>query len=347
MYNTRQQTIFEYIKKQKTVTRNKIQSYISEIFPIKNSKVTLLRDLNLLINDRKITKSGKTKNVAYSYSISSSLDDVDVESYFETDPDKRILKSEYFNFDVWNNIKHLFTDKELNDLIEINENFRKNKKMLSATAFKKELERLTIEFSWKSSKIEGNTYSLIDTERLIKEHIEAKGKKKEEAVMILNHKKALDFIYEKPEYFKKLNLAKIEDIHRMLITGLDVSFGLRKSRVGITGTNYHPLDNIHQIKDSMESLIGVINKTKNPLEKALIAVLMISYIQPFDDGNKRTARILGNALLLAYDYCPLSYRSIDETEYKKAVILFYEQNSIFYFKKLFIEQFYQAIKKYF
>lgn len=74
---------------------------------------------------------------------------------------------------------------------------------------------------------------------------------------------------------------------------------------------------------------------------------MIAYIQPFEDGNKRTSRILANALLLAFDYCPLSYRSVDEIEYKKAVILFYEQNNLAYFKKLFIEQFKQAVNKYF
>jgi Fic family protein len=65
------------------------------------------------------------------------------------------------------------------------------------------------------------------------------------------------------------------------------------------------------------------------------------------DGNKRTARILGNALLLAHDYCPLSYRSVDEVEYKKGAILFYEQNSVYYFKKIFIEQFTQAVENYF
>jgi Fic family protein len=74
---------------------------------------------------------------------------------------------------------------------------------------------------------------------------------------------------------------------------------------------------------------------------------MIAYIQPFEDGNKRTSRILGNAILLAHDYCPLSYRSVDEVEYKKAVILFYEQNNAFYFKELFLEQFKQAVNKYF
>ena len=73
---------------------------------------------------------------------------------------------------------------------------------------------------------------------------------------------------------------------------------------------------------------------------------MIAYIQPFEDGNKRISRILGNALLLANDYCPLSYRSVDEVEYKKAIILFYEQNNASYFKQLFIEQFKQAVNNF-
>lgn len=85
----------------------------------------------------------------------------------------------------------------------------------------------------------------------------------------------------------------------------------------------------------------------HPLEKALAAVLLISYIQPFEDGNKRTARTVGNALLLAADYCPLSYRSADEIEYKKGMILFYEQNDWSYFKTIFTDQFRQGIEKYF
>jgi Fic family protein len=123
--------------------------------------------------------------------------------------------------------------------------------------------------------------------------------------------------------------------------------GLRKTPVGIVGTNYRPLDNQHQIKEAVEKLVKIINKLKNPIEKALTTVIMISYIQPFEDGNKRTGRILANAILLANNYCPLSYRSIDEAEYKKAVIIFYENNSLAYFKELFIEQFNFAVDKYF
>ena len=74
---------------------------------------------------------------------------------------------------------------------------------------------------------------------------------------------------------------------------------------------------------------------------------MISYIQPFEDGNKRTGRILANSILFAYNYCPLSYRSINETDYKKAIIIFYENNSLDYFKQLFVNQFKFAVNKYF
>ena len=218
---------------------------------------------------------------------------------------------------------------------------------LSHTLLKKEYERLLIELSWKSSQIEGNTYSLLDTETLIKENIEAKGHKKEESIMILNHKKALEFIFENKDYYKNISLKKIEELHTLLITDLGVYKGLRKSPVGIVGTNYKPLSNRLQIKEAVDKLINIVNYTENIIEKALIAVLMISYIQPFEDGNKRTGRILANAILFANGYCPLSYRSINESDYKKAVIIFYENNSLDYFKKLFVEQFKFAVEKYF
>ncbi|GHV74295.1 hypothetical protein AGMMS49940_15970 [Spirochaetia bacterium] len=346
-YNERQEAILQFLAEQKTASRAVIERHIAQFFPEKNSKVTILRDLDMLLGDGKITKTGKARGVVYAYSGLTALDEVDVEVYFAVDPDNRTLKSEYFNFAIWRDLKNLLTENEKQELALLNRQFRDNKKVLSAAVFQKELERLTIEFSWKSSKIEGNTYSLLDTERLIAEHIEAKGKKQEEAIMILNHKTALDYIYQRPDFWKKAGVSKIEDIHRLLVTGLNVSFGIRKNRVGITGTKYRPLENSFQIKEALEELVQRINAAPDPVEKALIAVLGISYIQPFEDGNKRTARILGNALLLAHDYCPLSYRSVDEVEYKKGVILFYEQNSVYYFKKIFIEQFAQAVEKYF
>ena len=171
--------------------------------------------------------------------------------------------------------------------------------------------------------------------------------KKEEATMILNHKRALEFIFGNKDYFKTITLKKLEELHALLINDLGVDKGLRKSPVGIVGTNYKPLSNQLQIKDAVDKLIYTINATENIIEKALITVIMISYIQPFEDGNKRTGRILANAILFANGYCPLSYRSVSESDYKKAVILFYENNSLDYFKELFVEQFKFAVEKYF
>ena len=212
---------------------------------------------------------------------------------------------------------------------------------------KKEVERLTIDLSWKSSRLEGNTYSLFDTEILIKERIEAKGHQKEEAIMILNHKNAIDYIFEQKKEFKKSDLFHVKKIHELLTRGLNVRSGVRNIPVRIVGTRYAPLSGKTKIVKMMDSAMSKINSLDEPFLKSLAAALMISYIQPFEDGNKRTARIMANAVLLAHGICPISYRSVDETDYKKAVVLFYEQNSARFFRELFVDQFKFAVNNYF
>jgi len=82
------------------------------------------------------------------------------------------------------------------------------------------------------------------------------------------------------------------------------------------------LDNGYQIREALTDLCELVNKRDNVFEKALFVLLLISYIQPFGDGNKRTARIVSNAILMYNDYCPISFRTIDSVEYKKAMLLF-------------------------
>ena len=132
-----------------------------------------------------------------------------------------------------------------------------------------------------------------------------------------------------------------------MVKDLNINTGIRSQAVGITGTVYRPLDNQWQIKECLEKIILIVNETVYPLEKALIILAMLSYIQPFADGNKRTARMLANAVLLAHDFYPLSYRSVDETFYKKALVLFYEQNSLYYLKKILLDQYKFALETYF
>ncbi|MEK7591780.1 MAG: Fic family protein, partial [Patescibacteria group bacterium] len=218
---------------------------------------------------------------------------------------------------------------------------------LDHTIAKKELERFIIELAWKSSRIEGNTYSLLETETLIKTRREAAGHTKEEAIMILNHKSAFDTIMANRDTFKIVNLSDITQLHAILTKDMDVSPGIRKHPVGITGSLFRPLDNEWQICEALEKLIDIVNSTTYPLEKALIIIAVVAYIQAFTDGNKRTSRMLANAVLMAYDYYPISYRVVDENEYKQAMIHFYEQNSLYDIKKILIAQYEFAIDTYF
>lgn len=343
----RQSKILDFIQEKPSVKRLDIELFINSIDD-RASKVTIIRDLDVLLKQKLIKKSGSARSVVYTPTQTSEiLRKYNVVEYFKVDSDSRKVKYPQFNFNIFDNLTNILTAKEFSELEKTNNIYRKKIEKLSPALLKKEFERLLIELSWKSSQIEGNTYSLLDTEVLIKDNIEAEGHKKEEVIMILNHKRALEYIFENDSYFKNLTLAKIEELHAILVDKLSINKGLRTSPVGIVGTNYKPLFNQHQIKEVMEKLIDKINSIENVIEKALITVLMISYIQPFEDGNKRTGRILANAILYANNYCPLSYRSIKESEYKKAVIIFYENNSLDYFKKIFIEQFKFAVDKYF
>lgn len=312
------------------------------------SKATLARDLASLLINNQIRTTGNGPSRVYQPIFSHPLlKNIDLDQYFilESDQRKNVLTT--FSFDIFEKLPGIITDNEQQKLDNIFRSFSKVKKTLNETLFERELERFIIELAWKSSKIEGNTYSLLETETLIKQNQEAKGRTTQETLMILNHKEAFKVILENSDDFKKLSLSVVIELHNVLTKGLSINSGIRKQAVGITGTNYRPLDNEWQIREALEKLISIINKVKSPLEKALITNSMIAYLQPFVDGNKRTARMLSNAILIAYDYFPLSYRSIDIDEYKKAMIVFYETNNLFHVKRLFLDQYHFAIETYF
>lgn len=342
-------------------TQNKIVEYIRE-HPLNSSKevfdginadigyATAKRILSHLISQNLIISTGKGKGTKYQISPSYELlYPLDVNSYFQKEQDERIIKRN-FNFSLINEglrNSRLFTDEETNHLQGLHAKFKVRTALLSSTEFNKEMERLAIDLSWKSSQIEGNTYTLLETERLLREKQTAEGKPKDDAIMLLNHKAAIDFIVANPDYVDPLTLRGIEDIHSLLIKDLGVERNIRQRRVGISGTNYQPLDNEYQIKDAIYETCSLINEKRDAFEKSLLALLLLSYIQAFVDGNKRTARIVSNALLIAKGYCPLSFRTVDSIEYKKAMLIFYEQNNISAFKDIFMNQYEFAVNSYF
>ena len=314
------------------------------------SETALKRLLADLVKAGNVTVSGKARATRYALSAQAHLlMPFDLDTYFSKETDERQVQTS-FNFELINGLLpsvQLFTADEQAMLGSLQREFRQNVEAMTDCEYRKEMERLGIDLSWKSSQIEGNTYSLLETERLLKESQTASGKTKEEAIMLLNHKDTLRFILDNPDYLKQLTVSHIEDIHTLLTKELSVDSGVRHRRVGITGTHYRPLDNEFQIREALRDTCELINGKEDIFEKALLAIVLLSYIQAVTDGNKRTARLTGNALLIANGYCPLSFRTVDSLDYKKAMLLFYEQNNISAFKQIFIQQYEFAVKEYF
>lgn len=314
------------------------------------SDATIKRLIAAGVHNGDIMVDGKARATRYRLSPQAHLlMPIDLDTYFSLDVDDRQVQTS-FNFNLIREqlpAVKLFSDEENAHLIELQAEFQRHLNEMTDKEYRKEMERLGIDLSWKSSQIEGNTYSLLETERLLRESKTADGKTKEEAVMLLNHKDALRFILDNTDYLQTLTVSHIEDIHQLLTKELSVGKGIRHRRVGITGTNYHPLDNEFQIREAMRDTCELINGKANIFEKALLALVLLSYIQAFSDGNKRTARITSNAILIANGYCPLSFRTVDSIDYKKAMLVFYEQNNIYTFKQIFIDQFEFAVKEYF
>lgn len=315
------------------------------------SDSTMKRLLSAAVKEGNIEKAGRGPATKYKLTPQAHVTmPLDLATYFDKDIDEREVQ-ESFNFDLIRDVLpkvEIFTKEELEVLNAAQMEFVKNTEGMTDLEYRKEMERLGVDLSWKSSQIEGNTYSLLETERLLKDKQTASGKTKEEAIMLLNHKDALDFVLDIPDYLKELSVHRIENLHSILTKELEVDrMKIRHRRVGITGTNYRPLDNEFQIREALEDTCTLVNGKDNVFEKALLTLVLLSYIQAFVDGNKRTARITSNAVLIANGYCPISFRTVDSIDYKKAMLMFYEQKNIAAFKKIFIEQFLFAVKTYF
>ena len=341
----RQQNIINFIQSKSEVSNSEILDFLGDAI----ERTTLQRDLNFLQKKGLIIKSGSGRGTVYAVSEINKISlPVNVKEYFNVPYLKREAR-ESFNFEIFTILENdIFTAEENKLLEKLQIEFIRNfSKYDSQTLINKEFERIMIEFSWKSSAIEGNTYSLLGTEALIKNNITGKGNTEKETQMILNHKDAFNEAIQNKDRFKKLTYSDIEYIHSVLTKKLGISKNVRNGSVAIVGTKYKPLGNNHQIEKAAREMVDLINKKESFFEKAFLSSILIAYIQVFEDGNKRTSRMISNAILLAYNSIPLSYRIVDVEEYKKAVILFYEINNISYFKQIFIEQFEDAVNNYF
>ncbi len=314
----------------------------SDIHERTNNKVSLVtvkRALSELYEHGYLVREGGGRSIRYTLSPRGILlRPFDVTSYLQI-PQENRMASTLFNHELFTDDYVPVLDDATLEVLQHATNTFRERAHDNEAVHAKELQRFMVEMSWKSARIEGNTYTLLDTEKLLTYGIVSARNTQFETQMLLNQKAAFDFIWETREMWKEPRISYIEKLHSYIIDNLGVVKNLRSTVVGITGTDYEPLGSGFQIREALEALLGYVMRAPNDYEKALLLTVGMSYIQPFNDGNKRTARMTANALLLAGGLAPMSYRSVDETTYKEALLVFYEQNSVQPFLELFVEQY--------
>ncbi len=211
------------------------------------------------------------------------------------------------------------------------------------------LSRFLIDLSWNSSRLEGNTYSLLETKRLIERGESSAGKDATEAQMILNHKRAIEYLVDTAED-ARLGSLEICSIHALLSENLlgdpSASGRLRQLTVGISGTSYSRIDNPYILKELFQQFIEKFNLIKNPFEQSFFSLVHLSYLQAFEDVNKRTSRLVANFPLIRANLIPLSFTDVNEQSYVKALLDIYEKNDIGLLQDLYVQAYKMSAQKY-
>lgn len=201
------------------------------------------------------------------------------------------------------------------------------------------LNRLLIDLAWNSSRLEGNTYSLLDTKRLIEFGEEASGRDHVEAQMILNHKDAIEFLVGSVEEID-FNAYTFLNLHALLSNNLladpAASGRLRYIAVGIEKSVFHPLEMPQRIKECFNLLLEKAAEINNPFEQAFFVMVHIPYLQPFDDVNKRVSRLAANIPLIRGNLAPLSFIDVPQRAYTEAILGVYELNDTALFRDVFL-----------
>ncbi|MBI2603377.1 MAG: Fic family protein [Deltaproteobacteria bacterium] len=219
----------------------------------------------------------------------------------------------------------------------------------AGTYAKQILNRLLIDLSWNSSRLEGNTYSLLDTKRLIDFGQEAEGKERLEAQMILNHKEAIEFLVSAAEDIG-FNRYTVLNLHALLANNLladSTAVGrLRHIPVGIEKSAFHPLEVPQLIEECFDQILATAAAIKNLFEQSFFIMVQLSYLQPFDDVNKRVSRLAANIPLIKGNLPPLSFTEVPRSIYTDAMLGVYELNKIDLLKDLFIWAYERSAARY-
>ena len=211
------------------------------------------------------------------------------------------------------------------------------------------LGRLLVDLSWASSKLEGNTYSRLDTQNLIEFGQVAKGKDAIETQMILNHKAAIEMLIEDADEVG-LDAFTFKNLHAVLSQDLmrdEQACGrLRRRPVDISGTVFHPLALPQVIEDCFVLLLDKAAAIADPFEQAFFLMVHLPYLQPFEDVNKRVSRISANIPLFKHNLCPLSFIDVPERSYIEGTLGVYELNQIELLRDVFVWAYERSCQRY-
>lgn len=211
------------------------------------------------------------------------------------------------------------------------------------------LNRLLIDLSWNSSRLEGNTYSLLETEQLLELGESADNKDATEAQMILNHKAAIELLVDQADVIG-FNRYTILNLHAVLADNLlgDPEAGgrLRTTIVDIGGTVFHPLAIPQLIEECFHQVLATVTAISDPFEQSFFALVHLPYLQPFIDVNKRVSRLAANIPFIQNNLCPLSFVDVPERAYFDGILGVYELNRIDLLRDVFIWAYQRSAARY-
>jgi Fic family protein len=341
------------------------RGHISESLSFTINDKTLQRRLTALVDEGRIARKGERKATRYhplEASIESNKEHLKDSSANIFSPksqeklkfmdaplharEKVSYNRDFLDSYVTNQSQYV--PKKLREAL-FQEGKRFDEQLAAGTYARQICQRLLIDLSYNSSRLEGNTYSRLDTQKLVEEGISAEGKVHEETVMIMNHKEAILFLVENAQDIELSSLT-IRNLHHLLsqdlIANPQACGNIRTLEVDIGQSTYKPLANPHVLMELFELILQKAKKIKDPFEQSFFLLVHLSYLQAFEDVNKRTSRLSCNIPFIKSNLCPLSFTDVARDDYTAALLAIYEKNDVEPMLELFAWAYSRSCKQY-
>ena len=334
------QAILDYIAAHPGAGREDVRKSIAPAV----SGPTMWRALKRLVDEGKLQVSGKGRATGYTIAGPAA-----VRAHLEMPYIRRPLKTynnEFLDAYVPDKTPYLTTT----DLERLHDAGRPAGPPLPAGTYARRiLEKLLVDLAWASSRMEGNTYDILQTEQLVKYGKEATGKDRKETVMVLNHKEAIQYLVDNIGEIG-INRQDICNIHALLSDGLLIdpamSGRLRRMPAGIGYSSYTPSEDEFLIEEEFRITLEKAAAIADPFEQSFFLLVHIPYLQAFADVNKRTSRIASNIPLLKAHLAPMSFVSMDDRAYLDGLIGIYELNNVSLLREVYVDAYIASANRY-